>query len=173
VRIELQRPLVHFRHCAEALVGEYKLKLIVIDYLQLMRGSNSRGNTNRTQEIAEITVGLKALAKELNVPIMLLSQLNRNVEGREDNRPHLADLRDSGAIEQNANVVLLVYREEYYLERKKPSMEDPRYTDWQIKMNIVKGKAKIIIAKNRHGEAGPIELLFDGRTTTFSDKEVV
>jgi replicative DNA helicase len=133
--------------------------LLIVDYLQLMGGSDRRDG--RTQEVSEITRGLKALAKDLAVPVLALSQLSRNVESRTDKRPQLADLRESGSIEQDADTVLFVYREEYYLERS-----DRRGTPDHI---ASMGQAEIIIAKQRHGPTGTVNLAFDGPTTRFSD----
>jgi replicative DNA helicase len=114
-------------------------------------------------------MGLKALAKELNVPVVALSQLSRAVESREDKRPQLADLRESGSIEQDADVVMFVYREEYYLERLKPQEGTTEFHDWMAKMQLVSGKAEVIISKQRHGPIGTVALQFDGSVTRFSD----
>lgn len=144
--------------------------LIVIDYIQLMRPSQGRRSGSRVEDVSEITAGLKALAKELKVPIIALSQLNRAVEGRDSKRPQLADLRDSGSIEQDADTVLFCFREEYYLERLEPSITDhDAYSDWQQKMHKASGKAEIIIGKQRHGELGIIQCAFSGEFTRFSD----
>ena len=143
--------------------------LIVIDYLQLMSGANKRGQ-NRTNEITDITTGLKALAKELNVPILALSQLSRQVEQRADKRPQLSDLRESGSIEQDADVVMFVYREEYYVEREKPGEENPdKYLEWQTKMDRCAGKAEVIIGKQRHGPIGIVDLAFQAAFTRFGN----
>ena len=131
----------------------FGLSLIVVDYIQLMRASLSK-NEGRVQEISEITQGLKALAKELSVPVLALSQLSRAVEQRDDKQPQLADLRESGSIEQDADVVMFVYREEYYLERKQPKLGSIEYAEWQSKMNDVNGLADIILGKQRHGPTG-------------------
>lgn len=142
--------------------------LIIVDYLQIMGTANKGGN--RVNDITEITIGLKALAKELNVPIVALSQLNRDLEKRADKRPQLSDLRESGSIEQDADVVMFVYREEYYLERTKPEASQyDEYTNWQIKMADAAGKAEVIIGKQRHGPVGIVEMQFDGSLTRFSD----
>ena len=133
-----------------------------------MTGTARRGD-NRVQEVSEITTGLKALAKELNVPVLALSQLSRAVENREDTRPQLADLRESGSIEQDADVVLFVYREEYYLERLKPQEGTAEFQDWMAKMQLVSGRAEVIISKQRHGPIGTVALQFDGSVTRFSD----
>ena len=124
---------------------------------------------NRVQEVSEITTGLKALAKELNVPIMALSQLSRAVENREDKRPQLADLRESGSIEQDADVVMFVFREEYYVERTKPAEGTLEFQDWMAKMQMVSGKAEVIIGKQRHGPIGTVQLQFEANVTRFSD----
>jgi replicative DNA helicase len=121
------------------------------------------------QEITEITTGLKALAKELNVPIIALSQLSRQVESREDKRPQLSDLRESGSIEQDADVVMFVFREEYYMSKTEPEEGTPEYEVWKDKMDRLKGKAEVIIAKQRHGPTGTAQLHFQGEFTRFSD----
>lgn len=141
--------------------------LIVVDYLQLMQAASSRGG-NRVQEITEITVGLKALAKELGVPLLALSQLSRGLERNEDKRPQLSDLRESGSIEQDADVVLFVYREEYYWLRKNPKPTSPDIT-WEDDFEKVHGKADVIIGKQRHGEIGTVALAFDGSMTRFDN----
>ena len=123
----------------------FGLSLIVVDYIQLMRSNSNKNDNNRVQEISEITQGLKALAKELSVPVLALSQLSRAVEQRDDKQPQLADLRESGSIEQDADVVMFVYREEYYLERKQPKMGSIEHVEWQSKMNDVNGLADIIL----------------------------
>ena len=139
--------------------------LVIIDYLQLMAG-NSR--ENRTQDVTQITSGLKAMAKEIGVPVLLLSQLNRAAEGRTNKRPQLADLRDSGSIEQDADVVMFVYREDYYIEREAPAIEDPAYQSFQDKLAQATGKAEIIVAKNRHGSTGVVPVSFNRELTKFS-----
>ena len=146
----------------------FGLNLIVVDYIQLMR-SNSNRNDNRVQEISEITQGLKALAKELSVPVLALSQLSRAVEQRDDKQPQLADLRESGSIEQDADVVMFVYREEYYLERKQPKLGSIEHAEWQSKMNDVNGLADIILGKQRHGPTGTVKVEFEGIYTKFKD----
>ncbi len=154
---------------ARRLKRQRGLDVIVIDYVQLMQGSSSKSNQNRVQEITEITTGLKALAKELHVPIIALSQLSRQVESRDDKRPQLSDLRESGSIEQDADVVLFVYRDEYYMQNKQPEDGTPAYEEWRQKFERVKGKAELIIAKQRHGPTGTVELAFEGQFTRFSD----
>jgi replicative DNA helicase len=153
---------------ARRLKRQRGLDVIVIDYVQLMQGS-AKSSQNRVQEITEITTGLKALAKELHVPIIALSQLSRQVESRDDKRPQLSDLRESGSIEQDADVVLFVYRDEYYMQNKQPEEGTPEYEDWRLKFERVKGKAELIIAKQRHGPTGTVELAFEGQFTRFSD----
>jgi replicative DNA helicase len=143
------------------------LDVIIVDYLQLLRGSSKE---NRVQEVSEITQGLKAIAKELNIPVIALSQLSRQVENREDKRPQLSDLRESGSIEQDADVVMFVFREEYYREREKPGDHDLEgMAKWQQVMEQVHGKAEVIIGKQRHGPIGTVELAFEGRFTRFSN----
>jgi replicative DNA helicase len=154
---------------ARRLKRQRGLDLIVIDYIQLLTGSGKRGNDNRVQEITEITTSLKALAKELNVPVIALSQLSRQVESRDDKRPQLSDLRESGSIEQDADVVLFVYREEYYLGNKEPRAGTPEYEKWQLDMSLVHGKAEVIIGKQRHGPTGTVELHFEASVTRFGD----
>jgi replicative DNA helicase len=145
------------------------LDVVIIDYIQLMTGSSRRANENRVQEITEITTGLKALAKELNVPVIALSQLSRQVESREDKRPQLSDLRESGSIEQDADVVLFVYREEYYLKNREPKPGSDEYMKWEGEMHDARGKAEIIIAKQRHGPTGMVPMGFQGEFTRFFD----
>ncbi|TAN17847.1 MAG: replicative DNA helicase [Rhizobiaceae bacterium] len=154
---------------ARRLKRQRGLDVIVIDYIQLMTGSSRRAGENRVQEITEITTGLKALAKELNVPIIALSQLSRQVESRDDKRPQLSDLRESGSIEQDADVVLFVYRDEYYIRNKEPEDGTQEHIEWQEKMHKVEGKAEIIIAKQRHGPTGTVQMGFQGEFTRFFD----
>jgi len=154
---------------ARRLKRQHGLGLVVVDYLQLLAGSTRRAAEGRVQEVGEITTGLKALAKELNTPIVALSQLSRAVENREDKRPQLADLRESGSIEQDADVVMFVYREEYYLERAKPQEGTIEFQDWMAKMQLVSGKAEVIIGKQRHGPVGTVQLQFESSVTRFSD----
>jgi replicative DNA helicase len=154
---------------ARRLKRQRGLDLLVVDYLQLLQGSTKRSSENRVQEITEITTKLKALAKELNVPILALSQLSRQVESRDDKRPQLADLRESGSIEQDADVVLFVYREEYYhLMRKPLESNREKFAEWLAESDKVHGKAEVIIGKQRHGPTGTVELQFDGAITKFS-----
>ncbi|MFL5260435.1 MAG: replicative DNA helicase [Hyphomicrobiales bacterium] len=154
---------------ARRLKRQRGLGLLVVDYLQLLGGSTKRAQEGRVQEVSEITTGLKALAKELNVPIIALSQLSRQVENRDDKRPQLADLRESGSIEQDADVVLFIYREEYYLARKEPRPNTQDHFDWQEQMNRVTGVAEVIIGKQRHGPTGIVELQFDATLTKFQN----
>ena len=146
----------------------FGLSLIVVDYIQLMRTSSKR-NDGRVQEISEITQGLKALAKELSLPVLALSQLSRAVEQRDDKIPQLSDLRESGSIEQDADVVMFVYREQYYLEKKQPKLGSIEHAEWQSKMNDILGLAEIIIGKQRHGPTGNIQVEFEGQYTKFKD----
>ena len=144
------------------------LDLIVIDYIQLMKSSGYR-NEGRVLEIAEITQGLKALAKELDVPVLALSQLSRQVEQREDKKPQLSDLRESGSIEQDADVVMFVFREQYYLEKQEPKPGTAEHVEWQEKMSQIHNQAEIIIGKQRHGPTGVIKLEFESAFTKFKD----
>jgi replicative DNA helicase len=153
---------------ARKLKRQHGLDLLVVDYIQLLSGSKRTGE-GRVQEVTEITTGLKALGKELEVPIIALSQLSRQVEQREDKRPQLSDLRESGSIEQDADVVLFVYREEYYVERTKPSEGTPEFADWQVKMESVSGRAEVIIGKQRHGPVGTVNLSFESEFTRFGN----
>jgi replicative DNA helicase len=154
---------------ARRLKRQKGLDLLVIDYIQLLQGSSRRSQENRVQEVTEITTNLKALAKELNVPIMALSQLSRQVENRDDKRPQLSDLRESGSIEQDADVVMFVFREEYYLSNKEPRPGTDEYTKWQVEMAAVHGKAEIIIGKQRHGPTGTVNVQFDAAVTRFDN----
>ena len=153
---------------ARRLKRQKGLDVIMVDYIQLLSGSGKRSD-NRVQEVTEITTSLKALAKELNCPVIALSQLSRQVESRDDKRPQLSDLRESGSIEQDADVVIFVYREEYYLQNKEPRIGTPEYEKWQLDMSLVHGKAEVIIGKQRHGPTGTVELQFEGQFTRFSD----
>ncbi|MAU60531.1 replicative DNA helicase [Parvibaculum sp.] len=157
---------------ARRLKRQRGLGLLVIDYLQLLAGSGKFGD-NRVQEVTQITTGLKALAKELNVPVIALSQLSRQVEAREDKRPQLADLRESGSIEQDADVVMFVFREEYYVSRREPTEGTPEHLQWQEEMERVHGLAECIIGKQRHGPTGTVKLQFQADVTRFSDLDQV
>ena len=162
---------------ARRLKRTHGLSLIVIDYIQLIQGSKASEAQGRVQEVSNITRGLKSLAKELNVPILALSQLSRAVEQREDKRPILADLRESGSIEQDADVVMFVYREEYYLDKSEPTQRDnenqesfnERFLKWQDRRNMAEGKAEIIISKQRHGPTGIVQVQFEAKFTRFMD----
>jgi replicative DNA helicase len=154
---------------ARRLKRQRGLDVLVIDYIQLLQGSQRRANENRVQEVTEITTSLKALAKELNVPVVALSQLSRQVESRDDKRPQLSDLRESGSIEQDADVVLFVFREEYYLSNKEPRPGSEEHLKWQTDMAAVHGRAEIIIGKQRHGPTGTVQLQFDAAVTRFDD----
>ncbi|UJW85719.1 replicative DNA helicase [Devosia sp. SL43] len=154
---------------ARRLKRQKGLDFLVIDYLQLLSGSSKATSQNRVQELTEITTTLKALAKELEVPIVALSQLSRQVESRDDKHPQLADLRESGSIEQDADVVLFVYREEYYLKNKEPKEGSPEHLTWQGEMEKVHGKAEVIIAKQRHGPTGTVQLSFEAQYTRFGN----
>ena len=145
----------------------YGLDMVVVDYIQLMKASNFR--EGRVQEISEITQGLKALAKELSVPVLALSQLSRAVEHRDDKKPQLSDLRESGSIEQDADVVMFVYREAYYLQGKEPRPATVEHAEWQAKMNDISHLAEIIIGKQRHGPTGNVMLEFEAMFTKFKD----
>ncbi len=153
---------------ARRLKRQKGLDMIVVDYIQLLQGSSKKGD-NRVQEVTEITTSLKSLAKELNVPVIALSQLSRQVESRDDKRPQLSDLRESGSIEQDADVVIFVFREEYYLQNKEPRPGTPEHEKWATDMELVHGKAEVIIAKQRHGPTGTVDLQFEGQFTRFSD----
>ncbi|MFZ5720124.1 MAG: replicative DNA helicase [Pseudomonadota bacterium] len=144
------------------------LDLVIVDYLQLVT-TGAGGPDNRVQEVSMITQGLKALAKELNVPVLALSQLSRQVENREDKKPQLSDLRESGSIEQDADMVMFVYREEYYLERLQPREGTPEHLTWQEQMDLVRGQAEVIIGKQRHGPIGTVRLSFNADTTKFGN----
>jgi len=155
---------------ARRLKRQRGLDLLVVDYVQLLQGSSHRASENRVQEITEITTRLKALAKELNIPILALSQLSRQVEAREDKRPQLSDLRESGSIEQDADVVLFVFREEYYHQMRKPTEANrEKFADWMTEGERVAGKAEVIIGKQRHGPTGTVELYFDASVTKFAN----
>jgi replicative DNA helicase len=153
---------------ARRLKRQRGLDMLVVDYLQLLSGAAKKGE-NRVQELTEITTGLKALAKELAVPVLALSQLSRQVEARDDKRPLLSDLRESGSIEQDADVVLFVFREEYYLKNKEPKPGTEEYFKWQDEMGRVHGRAEVIIGKQRHGPTGTVQLAFQADVTRFAD----
>jgi replicative DNA helicase len=154
---------------ARRLKRQHGLDLIVVDYLQLLTTGMSNGVDNRVQEVSMVTQSLKALAKELDVPIIALAQLSRQVENREDKRPQLADLRESGSIEQDADVVMFIYREAYYLGRTEPRLDTPEHLTWQEEMDKVNHLAEVIIGKQRHGPIGSVKLHFNGELTKFSN----
>lgn len=155
---------------ARRMVRKHNLAFLIIDYLQLIRGVSKRSSDNRVQEVSEITQGLKAIAKEFNIPVMALSQLSRAVEQREDKRPQLADLRESGSIEQDADVVAFIYRDSYYKERlRPPENEVEKFQRWKSEMQEVAHKAEVIIAKQRNGPVGSVNLFFDAEFTRFGN----
>ena len=147
------------------------LDLIIVDYLQLLSGSG-RSNDGRVQEVTQITMGLKALAKELDVPVLALAQLSRQVEQRDDKKPQLSDLRESGSIEQDADVVMFVYREEYYLSRLEPREGTEEHLKWQDEMTALHAKAEVIVGKQRHGPIGTVKLGFTAELTKFSNLSI-
>ena len=161
-------PISQLAARARRLKRTHGLDVLIVDYLQLVRPATAKDS--RVNEVSEITQGLKAIAKELDIPVIALSQLSRQVESREDKRPQLSDLRESGSIEQDADVVMFVYREEYYKEREKPGDHQlDKMAEWQAAMEAVHGKAEVIIGKQRHGPIGSVELSFEGRFTRFGN----
>ncbi len=161
-------PIAQLAARARRLKRTHGLDVLMVDYLQLVRGTGR--SENRVNEISEITMGLKAIAKELQIPVVALSQLSRQVENREDKRPQLSDLRESGSIEQDADVVMFVYREEYYKEREKPGDHElEKMAAWTTEMEHLHGKAEVIIGKQRHGPIGHVELSFEGQFTRFGN----
>jgi len=154
---------------ARRLKRQKGIGMVIVDYLQLLQGTGRNANDNRVNEISEISRGLKTLAKELEVPVIALSQLSRAVEQREDKRPQLSDLRESGSIEQDADIVMFIYREDYYLGARQPSDDHPDFAAWQEEMERAYGRAEIIVAKQRHGATGKVRVKFDSRITKFSD----
>ena len=161
-------PIAQLAARARRLKRTQGLDVLIVDYLQLVRGTGR--SENRVNEISEITMGLKAIAKELDIPVIALSQLSRQVENREDKRPQLSDLRESGSIEQDADVVMFVFREEYYVEREKPSDDKlEEMAAWQDRMARLHGKAEVVIGKQRHGPIGTVELSFEGQFTRFGN----
>jgi len=161
-------PIAQLATRARRLKRNHGLDLLIVDYLQLVRPTNNKDS--RVNEVSEITQGLKAIAKELDIPVLALSQLSRQVENRDDKRPQLSDLRESGSIEQDADVVMFIYREEYYKEREKPGDHDvEKMAQWQDDMERLHGRAEIIISKQRHGPIGTIELSFEGKFTRFGN----
>jgi replicative DNA helicase len=161
-------PISQLAARARRLKRMHGLDVLFVDYLQLVRPASAKDS--RVNEVSEITQGLKAIAKELDIPVVALSQLSRQVENREDKRPQLSDLRESGSIEQDADVVMFVFREEYYAEREKPGDEKlDQMAAWQDRMERLHGKAEVIIGKQRHGPIGNVELSFEGRFTRFGN----
>ena len=160
-------PISQLAARARRLKRTHGLDLLIVDYLQLLKGTGK--GENRVNEVSEITQGLKAIAKELNIPVIALSQLSRAVESREDKRPQLSDLRESGSIEQDADVVMFVYREEYYLSRLEPEPGTPAHAEWFQKSDRAHGKAEVIIGKQRHGPIGSVDLSFEGQFTRFGN----
>ncbi|GAB4286738.1 MAG: replicative DNA helicase [Roseovarius sp.] len=161
-------PIAQLAARARRLKRTQGLDVLIVDYLQLVRPSTARDS--RVNEVSEITQGLKAIAKELDIPVLALSQLSRQVEGREDKRPQLSDLRESGSIEQDADVVMFVFREEYYAEREKPSEDKlDQMAEWQQRMERLHGRAEVIIGKQRHGPIGTVELSFESEFTRFGN----
>jgi replicative DNA helicase len=154
---------------ARRLKRQKKIGFIVVDYLQLLQGTARNASENRVAEISEVTRGLKTLAKELDIPVLALSQLSRQVENREDKRPQLSDLRESGTIEQDADIVLFVFREEYYHEGKKPEDGSEKFQQWLEKADRLRGRAECIVAKQRHGATGTVPMIFQREFTRFSD----
>ncbi|MEL6172494.1 MAG: replicative DNA helicase [Pseudomonadota bacterium] len=161
-------PISQLAARARRLKRTHGLDVLIVDYLQLVRPASAKDS--RVNEVSEITQGLKAIAKELDIPVIALSQLSRQVESRDDKRPQLSDLRESGSIEQDADVVMFVYREEYYAEREKPSDDKlEEMAAWQERMERLHGRAEVIIGKQRHGPIGTVELSFEGRFTRFGN----
>jgi replicative DNA helicase len=160
-------PISQLAARARRLKRTHGLDVLIIDYLQLVRPATAKDS--RVNEVSEITQGMKAIAKELEIPVIALSQLSRAVESRDDKRPQLSDLRESGSIEQDADVVMFVYREEYYHERLKPGEDHPDFLEWQDKMGKLHGKAEVVIGKQRHGPIGTVDLSFEGKFTRFGN----
>jgi replicative DNA helicase len=161
-------PISQLAARARRLKREHGLDVLIVDYLQLVRPATAKDS--RVNEVSEITQGLKAIAKELDIPVIALSQLSRQVENREDKRPQLSDLRESGSIEQDADVVMFVFREEYYKEREKPGDHElEAMAKWQEEMERLHGRAEVVIGKQRHGPIGTVELSFEGRFTRFGN----
>jgi replicative DNA helicase len=161
--------IASLRARARRLKRVHNLGLLVVDYLQLVRGAAPNPQGNRVQEVSEITMGLKAIAKELDIPVLALSQLSRAVEQRDDKKPQLSDLRESGSIEQDSDVVMFVFREEYYLMRQMPREDSPKFPEWQAEMEKVHGIAEVIVAKHRNGPIGNVALSFQSDITKFGD----
>jgi replicative DNA helicase len=157
------------RNRVRRLRRKHNVGLVVVDYLQLIESGLRKTSDNRVNEISDITRSLKGLAKEMDVPVIALSQLSRAVEQRDDKRPHLADLRESGSIEQDSDVVMFVFREEYYKSRKEPQEGTIEHDKWRLEMEKIYNRAELIIAKQRHGPVGTVKLFFDGRLTRFGN----
>ncbi|KJV56664.1 dnaB-like helicase C terminal domain protein [Orientia chuto str. Dubai] len=157
------------RSRARRLKRTHNLAILFIDYLQLIKVDNSKGQYNRVYEISEITQCLKALAKELNIPIIALSQLSRAVEQRPDKKPLLSDLRESGSIEQDADIVMFIYREEYYLSRAEPPLDTPEHIEWQERQDRCHNTAEIIVAKHRNGPVGTVKLYYTSQYSKFAN----
>ena len=161
-------PISQLAARARRLKRTHGLDVLIIDYLQLVKGTGK--GDNRVNEISEISQGLKAIAKELDIPVIALSQLSRQVESRDDKRPQLSDLRESGSIEQDADVVMFVFREEYYKERERPGEHDlEKMSMWQEEMERLHGRAEVIIGKQRHGPIGTVDLSFESKFTRFGN----
>lgn len=161
------------RNRIRRMVRKHNLSLLFIDYLQLISGSSKKSSDSRVQEISEITRGLKAIAKEFNIPVIALSQLSRAVEQREDKRPQLSDLRESGSIEQDSDVVAFIFRESYYEERKRPSEDEKdKFERWKSKMDELRNRSEVIIAKQRNGPIGSVNLYFDAEFTRFGNLDL-
>ncbi len=162
--------VMHLRNRARQIKRQYGIGLIVIDYLQLIEADAKKGYTsNRVQEVSDITRALKGIAKDLDLPVLALSQLSRAVEQRDDKRPQLSDLRDSGSIEQDADVVMFLYREEYYEVTKEPTKGTEKHLEWERRMDNIYGKAEVLIAKQRRGRTGKVKLFFDKKLTRFGN----
>ena len=159
--------LMEIRAKCRRLKQRNNLKLVVIDYLQLM--TSGKRVESRQQEVSEFSRQIKLLAKELDIPVVAISQLNRGSEQRTDKKPQLSDLRESGSIEQDADIVLFIYREDYYLAAKAPAEDHPDFAAWQEEMGRAYGRAEVIVAKQRHGATGKVKLKFDAKITRFSD----
>jgi replicative DNA helicase len=164
--------IASLRTRARRLKRRHNIGLLFVDYLQLIRASYNNPNNNRVNEVSEVTQGLKAIAKELNIPVVALSQLSRAVEQREDKRPQLSDLRESGSIEQDADVVMFIYREEYYVARKQPLSTSDSYNKWMAEMDRVRNITEIMVAKQRNGPIGNVKLHFEGETNRFSNLDI-
>jgi replicative DNA helicase len=162
-------PLAKLVARARRLKRQAGLDVIIVDYLQLVTASEGKAAQGRVQEVSEVTAGLKALAKELSVPVIALAQLSRKVEEREDKKPQLSDLRESGSIEQDADAVMFVYRESYYLGRTEPKEGSPEHLKWQEDMDQVRGQAEVIIGKQRHGPIGTVKLAYNEDLTRFGN----